>query len=147
MWYNISVPRLNRGIIVMKDGNPDMLKKGDILLIAAIILATAAGSVAMALYDGSGGHRIAVIKQDDKIIERIDLDRVTQARRINIEGEYSEVILVEKGRIRFEEADCPNRDCVKTGWISKKGTSAVCLPNRTSITIERGPDDVDGTTY
>lgn len=144
---NPQVPRLDRGITVMKDGNPEMLKKGDIILIAAIILATVAGFAAMALYDGSGGHRIAVIRQDNKIIETIDLDKVVQPRRINIKGAYSEVILVEKGRIRFEEADCPNLDCVKTGWISKKGTSAVCLPNRTSISIERGPDDVDGTTF
>jgi hypothetical protein len=124
-----------------------MLKKGDIVLIAVIILLTAAGFAALVLYGSSGGHRIAVIKQDNKVIERIDLDKVKDPREIAVKGEYAEIILVEKGQIRFEEANCPNRDCVKTGWISRKGASAVCLPNRTSIRIEGQSDKVDGTTF
>ncbi len=124
-----------------------MLKKGDIILIAAIILLTAAGFAARAFYGSGGGHRVAVIKQDGRVIERIDLDAVREARKITVKGEYIDVILVEKGRIRFEEADCPNLDCVRTGWISGKGASAVCLPNRTSIRIEGESDKVDGTTY
>ena len=124
-----------------------MLKKGDIILIAAIILITAAGFASLALYGSGGGHRIAVIKQDSKVIEKIDLDNVKDTREISVKGAYTDIILVEKGQIRFEDADCPNRDCVKTGWISKKGASAVCLPNRTSIRIEGESDKVDGTTY
>jgi hypothetical protein len=124
-----------------------MLKKGDLILIAAIVLLTAAGFAVPALYGGGEGHRIAVIKQDNRVIERIDLDNVTDARRIYVKGAYTDVILVEKGRIRFEEADCPNLDCVRTGWISKKGAYAICLPNRTSIRIEGDSDKVDGTTF
>lgn len=124
-----------------------MLKKGDAILIAAIILLTAVGFASMALYGSGGGHRIAVIKQDNKVVERIDLDNVKEAREITVKGAYTDIILVEKGRIRFEDADCPNLDCVKTGWISKKGASAVCLPNRTSIRIEGESDKIDGTTY
>jgi hypothetical protein len=124
-----------------------MLKKGDIVLIAVIILLTAAGFAALALYGNSGGHRIAVIKQDNKVIERIDLDKVKDSREISVKGAYTDIILVEKGQIRFEEANCPNKDCVKTGWITRKGASAVCLPNRTSIRIEGESDKVDGTTF
>lgn len=124
-----------------------MLKKGDIILIAGIILLTAAGFVFFALYSSGGGHRIAVIKQDDKVIERIDIDKQKGSREIIVKGAYTDTILVEKGQIRFEDADCPNKDCVKTGWISKKGAFAVCLPNRTSIRIEGESDKVDGTTF
>lgn len=131
----------------MKARNSNMLKKGDIILIAVIILLSAAGFAIPVLCDNGEGHRIAVIKQDNKVIERIDLDEVTSAREISVKGEYDEVILVEKGRIRFEKADCPNLDCVRTGWISRKGASAVCLPNRTSIRIEGESEKVDGTTF
>ena len=124
-----------------------MLKKGDIILIAAIIFLTAAGFACLMLYGSGGGHRIAVIKQDSKVIERIDLDKMKDTREISVKGAYTDIILVEKGQIRFEDANCPSKDCVKTGWISKKGASAVCLPNRTSIRIEGESDKVDGTTY
>ena len=124
-----------------------MLKKGDIILIAVIILFTAVGFASLAIYGTGGGDRIAVIKQDNKVIERIDLDNIKDSRKITIKGSYTDTILIEKGQIRFEDADCPNKDCVKTGWISKKGASAVCLPNRTSIRIEGESDKVDGATY
>lgn len=80
-------------------------------------------------------HRIAVIKQDQKVIERIDLNAVTEPREIKLPGKYNETIEVEKGRIRFKEADCPDKICVKTGWLEKPGDTAVCLPNRAVVTI------------
>jgi len=69
-------------------------------------------------------------------MERIDLDAVTEPREIKLQGHYHETILVEKGRIRFKEADCPDKICVKTGWLQEPGDTAVCLPNRAVITIE-----------
>ena len=44
------------------------------------------------------------------------------------------------------EADCPGKDCVHTGSISKAGSAIVCLPNRLEIRIENRGDassDVD----
>jgi hypothetical protein len=81
------------------------------------------------------------------VIRKINLDDVDKPERIVIKGEYEEVILAEKGRIRFEDANCPDRVCVKTGWLSRKGDIAVCLPNRTIIKIEGESRDVDGGTY
>lgn len=66
---------------------------------------------------------------------------------------YSAVILVENGRIRFEETNCPDKTCVRTGWLEEPGDSAVCLPGRFMIKIERAEgiegakDEVDGVTY
>lgn len=80
-------------------------------------------------------HRIAIIKQGGKVIERIDLDAVSEPREIRLPGKYNETVRVEKGRIRFQEADCPDKICVKTGWLEKPGDTAVCLPNRAVVTI------------
>lgn len=126
-----------------------MLKKGDIILLGIAAIIIAASFIGVSLYKGSGSNigRIAVIKQDDKVVERIDLDSISEPREIKISGEYDEVIVAEKGRIRFEEADCPDKVCVKTGWLSKKGDMAVCLPNRTMIKIEGQSKDVDIVTY
>lgn len=81
-------------------------------------------------------NRIAVITQNHKLVERIDLNTVTEPREIILPGKYHEIIEVEKGRIRFKEADCPDKICVKTGWLTKVGDIAVCLPNKAIIKIE-----------
>lgn len=127
--------------------NTNMLKKGDIILVVLILAAGIIGYAAFSLYGKGGGDRIAVITQDDQVIRRINIDSVDEPERIEVGGQYPDTILVEKGRIRFEEAECPDQVCVKTGWLEKRGDVAVCLPNRTMIKIEGEGEKVDGTTY
>lgn len=126
-----------------------MIKKGDIILIAVIAALVIAGFAGYNFYKGSlkDGRKIAVIKKNNEIIRVIDLDKVENTERITVEGKYTDIILVEKGRIRFEDANCPDLVCVKTGWLSKKGDLAVCLPNQTIIKIEGDTEEVDGMTY
>jgi hypothetical protein len=64
-------------------------------------------------------------------------------------GGYHYHIVYEAGRIRFAAADCPDKVCVRTGWISRSGQIAACVPGHLIIKIEgsgsqpTGPDDVD----
>ena len=124
-----------------------MLKKGDLLLIGIILAVAAAGFGLMKLGNAGEGHREAVISQDGKIIQKIDLDSVNESVEITIPGDYTNKLLIENGRIRFVDSDCPNKDCVKTGWISAKGSMAVCLPNKVMIKIEGVNEEIDGGTY
>ena len=124
-----------------------MLKKGDIVLALAVLVLAFGGFAAYRLYSAGDGHIMAVIKQDSRVIRKIDLNTVEKPEKIIINGDYSDTILVEKGRVRFEEATCPDKVCVRTGWLSRKGSSAVCLPNHTIIKIEGVNEQVDGGTY
>lgn len=125
-----------------------MLKKGDIFLIVGILLFVFVGIILPKVFkENANVHKVAIIKQGDKVIKEIDLDEIIEPQRIEIQGEYSLVILAEKGRIRFEEADCPDKLCVKTGWISKLGDTAVCLPGRSIIKIKGKKAEIDGITY
>jgi len=92
-----------------------MLKKGDLYLIGLIFLVVVLGMafINIAKKQKENGSIIAVIKQDGRIIERINLDNVTEQRRIDIDGDYKQTIIVEKGRIKFESAECPDKVCVK----------------------------------
>lgn len=126
-----------------------MFKKGDKYLIAFILIIVVLSYVGVELnkIHNSGGHRVAVIKQDNKLIDRIDLDIIDKPQRINVTGSSKVTILAEKGRICFEDVDCPDGTCIKTGWLSRNGDTAVCLPNRTIIKIEGEENNVDGATY
>ena len=42
---------------------------------------------------------------------------------------------LQNGKIRFLSSDCPNKTCVNTGFIDKPGQTAVCLPNKTAVTV------------
>lgn len=115
-----------------------MIKKGEIILIGIIILGAILSMGAYSHYKSlHKGDQIAVIIQNNKIIRRIDLDKVEKPEKILISGDYHNLIRVEKGRIRFEKADCPNKICVHTGWLEKYGDIAVCMPNRVLISIEQ----------
>jgi len=128
-----------------------MLKKGDIILAAAILIVSTAGFFTVNYLKGAdNGYKIATIKHDNKTIRRINLDTLKEPENINITGDYNIVISVEKGRIRFLASDCPDKTCVKTGWLDELADTAVCLPNRTIIIIEgneENNDGVDVTTY
>jgi hypothetical protein len=41
---------------------------------------------------------------------------------------YHYHIAWQDGRIRFAEADCPDKVCVRTGWLGHPGSVAACVP-------------------
>jgi hypothetical protein len=131
----------------MKARNLNMLKKGDVILALAVIAMAIGGFAAYRLYGAGDGHIMAVIKQENRVIRMIELNTVEKPEKIIINGDYSNTVLVEKGRVRFEEATCPDKICVRTGWLSRKGSSAVCIPNHAIIKIEGVNEQVDGGTY
>lgn len=124
------------------------MKKGDkiaALLIAGLIIISIVGVFSYKQYV-KGSHRIAVIKQEGKIIKTIDLSSSKEKQQFKIpynNGANYNLVEVESGKIRFVDADCPDKVCVKTGWISEPGDSAVCLPHKTIITIQGNNEDYD----
>ncbi|MEO0293854.1 MAG: NusG domain II-containing protein [candidate division WOR-3 bacterium] len=61
---------------------------------------------------------------------------LTQDRELIIKGKigYAKVI-IKDGKARILDAPCPLKICEKKGWISKKGESIICIPNRVVIKI------------
>ena len=49
--------------------------------------------------------------------------------------------------MRFVESQCYDHTCERTGWVSRVGDTAVCLPNRMMIKIvgAGSGDGVDAT--
>lgn len=113
-------------------------KKGDLFLVLFI------GIIALIpllwSYFDSGSipsdSLIAVVTRDGKSISKIDLNKVQEPQTIEIENGIKLTVLAEKGRIRVLDADCPDKICVKAGWLTKPGDRAVCLPSKTIVRIE-----------
>ena len=80
----------------------------------------------------------ARIIQDGKVIEVLSLSAVSEPYTFTVEYENgTNVIAVEKGRIRVKEADCHDGSCIRQGWISGGATPIVCLPHRLVIELEK----------
>lgn len=113
------------------------MKKNDFILVVGIVAVVLLSFTSLKLYQLQGEEEalFAVITQNNELVERIDLNIIEEPREIILPGPYHEILQVEKGRIRFKEADCPDQICVHTGWLQKPGDIAVCLPNKAIITI------------
>ena len=46
------------------------------------------------------------------------------------------ILVIEDGAAFLEEANCPDKLCVKQGRISRTGQCITCLPNRLTVTVE-----------
>lgn len=56
------------------------------------------------------------------------------------------------GGISIEDADCPDKICLKQGFINKPGQSIICLPHKLVIEIigdtkEEKSSEIDGIAY
>lgn len=126
-----------------------MFKKGDIIIygiILAIILVSSIG-VYYYRFNKDNIQKVAIIKQDDVVIEKIFIDDLDELKEIKLSENNDVIIHAENGRIRFYKSNCPDQVCVNSGWISKKGEMAVCLPYRIIIKIEGVDSEVDIITH
>ena len=63
--------------------------------------------------------------------------KLNKNKILKLKGERGYLILQIKNRkVRVLKSTCPNKICIKTGWISKVGESIICVPNRIIIKIE-----------
>jgi hypothetical protein len=109
-------------------------------VLAAAVLA------AVLVWRAAPGGTVAEITLDGEVVRQIDLSRVTEADTFTVEGPAgTNTIQVEPGRIRVEQADCPDQICVHQGWIDDGVVPIVCLPNRLVITLKTAAaDQFDG---
>ncbi|MBE7007931.1 MAG: NusG domain II-containing protein [Ruminococcaceae bacterium] len=107
----------------------------------AVVLAVLAIRLSSPRSEGN----IAVISQDGKVLREIDLSRVTEEYRFTVETDDggSNEILVQPGRICVSEADCPDKICVKQGWLTDSPLPIVCAPHKLVIEIKGAADAVD----
>jgi len=55
---------------------------------------------------------------------------------ITIKGAIGEMrVEIKNMKLRVIESSCPNKICIKSGWISKNGEHIACIPNKVLITL------------
>jgi len=85
------------------------------------------------LWFGDEPARFAQIRNGSNslVIETLQPDRL-----LHVAGPLGESIIeVRNGRIRFASSPCTTQVCVRSGWLTKAGEFAACLPNRVSLAL------------
>lgn len=127
-----------------------MLRKADVVLLLAAVFSVitlfvmmSGGNIASVTSWSNvsspkdKGQLIAVIKRNDLIIDIINLTQINNRKIIEIPGQYPQSVALEHNRICFLDSTCPDKICEKSGWLSKAGDLAVCLPNKTIIKLQQ----------
>ena len=125
------------------------MRRGDrsMLVIFVLLLAVGTSLWLAQTFVASPEMLRADVIQNRKVIKSFVLDAKAAPEELTIKynGGYN-TIYVEGGRIAIIDADCPDRDCVRRGWLKHAGESTICLPHRLEIRIS-GRSDVDGVSY
>jgi len=110
------------------------MKKKDLFLVAGLLLV---GGIILilAFIGGQGGKSVLVrINGEKKAVYPLN-----ENRRVELHGDGGKNILViEDGSARIEDADCPDKLCVRQGSINLRGQSVICLPHKLVIEITDG---------
>ena len=107
--------------------------KGDVVVISFVIMLAILIGVVFWMKTGTEQGNVVVVYQEGEKIHELSLDKDTE---VLIENNYTNKLIVRDRKAAIVESDCPGMDCVHSGWISGKGRSLVCLPNRVEIRIE-----------
>lgn len=123
------------------------MNKAAKVILALLVLAAAVSAAAILLPRKEGGALVARISRDGVVLEEIALDQVEESYSFVLEDERgSNTVLVEPGRVRVSQADCPDQICVEQGYISDGTVPIVCLPHKLVIEIVGGGDGLDTAT-
>lgn len=79
----------------------------------------------------------ADIISNGKVIRKVDLNKIKAPQLYLLKNNgFKLTVIVEKGKIRILDSECPDKTCVISGWLSIPGESVVCDHSSTIVMIE-----------
>lgn len=121
-------------------------RKSDILIILTITLI---GIISLFIYKYNFEDKPAraEIYYKSQLVKSIELTKGHDLHFSIPQNKNVVFHLATDGSICFEQSDCPDKICVKTGKLHTVGQTAACLPNEIFIKIVsrdgHGSEDID----
>lgn len=104
-------------------------------IVFAVMLVFAVVGTVMS-FSGSSSQTVEIISGGE-VLYTIDLSH-TEDRVIRVDkGDGCNIIEITQGKIHVSEADCPDKTCVRMGFL-QGAAPIVCLPNRLVIRYAQG---------
>lgn len=121
-----------------------MIKKKDMILIAALLILALAGLLIVQILQRQSGALVTVTIGGE-VYGTYSLSE-SQTFEVDNESGYNRIV-IKDGFVRMEEADCPDQYCVKHAEIHYNHETIICLPHELVVEISGGEDsEVDVVT-
>ena len=117
------------------------LRKADLLLLAAALVFGAVLAAVLLLLRSPGGT--VQVRVAGAVTAGYPLDVDASYTITGADGGMN-LLVIEDGAARIEEASCPDGVCVHTGRIRRNGQSIVCLPNQVVVEIVSDTENSSG---
>jgi len=120
-----------------------IVRPADALVVA--VAAMLVGAAWASLWGGGGPAEYAQVSAPGASDRRLDLALETT---LEVRGRLGPSRLeVRDGRVRFVDSPCVGRLCVHSGWLSRSGQVAACLPNGIVVEVTGGDREFDAISY
>lgn len=117
-----------------------MLRPGDLFLLLAFVLMAALLAVLVWTLRAPGGQ--VVVRVDGQVTATLSLGE-DQTYEIETPEGGTNLLVIHQGTAWLEDANCPDRLCVRQGKIRYAGDSIICLPHLLVVEITGGQDGLD----
>lgn len=112
----------------------------DFIIIGLSILLSLTPNILTAYVYGtqsSDQTLVAIVKINGQEVDRFDLDEGSEQEIKTYHPNPGQYNIIEKNgdQIRIKEDNSPDQVGVKTGWISRPGQTAICLPHGLIIEV------------
>lgn len=116
------------------------MKKKDFILIAIIVIVIIGFLGYTKFKDMNQEVSVVQVYKDNKLYKEVPLD--SEEEFTIKDGNHINKVRVHDRGVEVIEANCPDKVCVKTGFITKPSQNIVCIPNKVSIKIvDKNTDD------
>ena len=116
------------------------MNKKAILIVILIVLLMICSFVLLFVNKSETGT-VAIVYVNNEVYTTIDLtQKKYREYAIKTEMGYN-LVIVENGKICVTDSDCPDKICVKTGFIDG-GVPIICMPHKLEIVVLN--NEVDG---
>ena len=113
--------------------------------VGVVVLALTVCVASVLLLWRGGAPDTVIVRAGGQIVAEAGMSR---AQVIEVAGPLGMTqIEIEPGRVRVAADPGPRQYCVRQGWLTRSGASAICAPNEVSVTLAGGDADYDSLHY
>lgn len=116
-----------------------------LVLIALIAALCVAGLAALHGYRQTG--QVVQITQNGQVMGTYPLQEDRTLRYESQDGGYN-IVVIQAGKVRVSEADCPDQTCVRMGPTDQTAQTIACLPHKliVKVLVQDDSSQIDGVT-